>query len=455
MAFDPATAKPVKAKGFDPSTAKPIGPATPSDSLMDMVRGSNIPSSAANYARNVVQPILHPIDTAKAIGNLAMGVASKAIPGRQDSEAYADQMGQFLTDRYGSVDAFKETVLTDPIGALADFTGALSAVGALGSKLPGMAGKASRAASTAGTAATPGVALRNTAQAAVKTLTPESAPRKLYESSAKWRPSIDNKTRHQLTDTALKEGIMPTTAGADKIGGLVSRIGDQLDTYINDATAAGVTIPRSRVYGHLKDLRKELGGPRLTASRDLKAVNRVAKAFDEYMTKLGKTELTPAELQKFKQDAYKQINFDMSQGRASYAGNEAAKAMARAAKEEIEKLIPDAKALNRRQGDLLELKPEVERAAGRIENRNIVSIDPALKVSAGGIIGGEAGAAAGAAAAFWELPRPKAWLAIKLNKWKKQGYSQTFIDNELMPALTEQVLFQAGRAEKESTPVEK
>lgn len=452
MAFDPTTAKPVKS--FDPSTARPVGPATPTDTLGDFWRGTNIGPSAVNYARNVVQPILHPIETAKAVGNLAAGVASKAIPGRQESEAYADQMGQFLADRYGSVDAFKNTLLADPVGTLADVATVLTAVGSLAKRLPAAAGKAGNVIQTAGKALTPGTTARSTAQAAVKTATPEGLPRKMYESSAKWRPSIDAKRRANLTATALDEGIMPTTAGADKAGGLIAKIGNELDAFIDDATAAGVKIPRSRVYGHLKDLRRKLGGPRLTASRDLKAVDRVAKAFDEYMKKLGKSDLTPDELQKFKQDAYKQINFDMSQGRASYAGNETAKAMARAAKDEIEKIIPAAKELNRRQGALIDLKPEIERAAGRIENRNIISIDPSLKIGAGAVVGGGAGAATGAAAAFWELPRPKAWLAIKLSKWKKQGYSQTFIDNELMPALTEQVLFQMGRTEQESTPVE-
>ena len=65
----------------------------------------NIPSSAAQAGKDLVQPFMHPIDTAQAVGNLALGGIQKLIPdniaiinqviGEQDSEKHADAFGKF------------------------------------------------------------------------------------------------------------------------------------------------------------------------------------------------------------------------------------------------------------------------------------------------------------------------------------------------------------------------
>ena len=49
---------------------------------------SNIPSSAVEFGKNMAMPFLHPIDTAKSIGNLGLGVAEKMggeIESRQET----------------------------------------------------------------------------------------------------------------------------------------------------------------------------------------------------------------------------------------------------------------------------------------------------------------------------------------------------------------------------------
>ena len=106
---------------------------------------SNLPESAGNFVNALVQPIIHPVDTAKSLGALAEGVYSKiATPRtftpsgagkprfqivpqtaeqqaqRAQTEAPADAVGQFFADRYGSVEGLKKTLATDPVGAAAD-----------------------------------------------------------------------------------------------------------------------------------------------------------------------------------------------------------------------------------------------------------------------------------------------------------------------------------------------
>ena len=64
----------------------------------------NAPQSAVNLAKDTVQAIAHPIDTATNIGKIGKGRASKArdYEWRWYAKPYADAVGKFLVDRYGS-----------------------------------------------------------------------------------------------------------------------------------------------------------------------------------------------------------------------------------------------------------------------------------------------------------------------------------------------------------------
>lgn len=435
-------------------TAAPQGPVDFSAS--EMV--SNVPKSMMNLAVSFAQPFIHPIDTAQAVGNLALGVAEKAVPGEQDAEIYADQAGKFIMDRYGSLDNFKETVMQDPVGVLADASSVLMAggglvrgAGSMAAKAPGMVGRVGagaervgQAAMTAGAAIDPLNVVTNTVKAGAAML-PDSLPRTMFEASAKWRPSIPQDKRKQLTETALAEGIVPSEAGALKIEGIIAGLNDKIDELIQAADATGATIPKSAIYRELKQLRRDMGGAKVDAPKDLRKIDAIVKRFDEYMVGIGKTELTPSELQAFKQDAYKHINFDTKRGVASLAENETKKAMARAAKKELEKISPEIKDLNAREGALIELQPEIERAAGRIDNRNVIGLDSAAKVTTGAVVGGSAGANIAAAIAAVGSPKIRAHLAIQIAKYQKQGVPAAYIENNILPAMLREAGIQSGK----------
>jgi hypothetical protein len=110
----------------------------------------NLPASAGNFVSALVQPILHPIDTGKALVALGDAVGSKiSRPGnllragdpeptpeqlrvRAQREAPADAVAEFYANRYGSLEGLKNTLATDPVGVAADAATVLS----LGSMLP-------------------------------------------------------------------------------------------------------------------------------------------------------------------------------------------------------------------------------------------------------------------------------------------------------------------------------
>lgn len=424
----------------------------------------NIPGSAANVVGSLVESVKHPIQTAKAVGNLGAGVVSKVIPGEQEPEKYADQVGEFIASRYGDMEAFKQTVMRDPVGVLSDLSSVLMAGGGAASLAPGIVGKVGKAVAKTGAAIDPINVATNTVKAASH-LVPKEWPGAMYESTAKWLPSIDASRRKDLTRTALDEGIMPTTRGIDKIDNLITGLNDEIDGLITAADQAGVTIPRSAVYRELKKVRRELGGAKIDAPKDLRKIDAIVKRFDEYMKRIGKDSLTPTELQEFKKDAYKHIKFDTKRGAATLAENEAKKAMARAAKKELEVISPEIKDLNAREGRLLDLRPELERASNRIDNRNAVSLDTAAKIGAGGAVGGTAmggagaatGGAIGAIIAGIGSPNVRSWLAIQIAKYQKQGIPDIYIENNILPAMLREAGIQSGKLKRKSwvDPIER
>ena len=105
----------------------------------------SFPESAKQVGKDIVTPIAHPIETAKSIGNLGVGLVQKLIPGKQDKEQYADALGEYLS-RYTSIEGFKEAFATDPAGIAFDVASALIPAGTA-SKL-GITKKAGKALGT-------------------------------------------------------------------------------------------------------------------------------------------------------------------------------------------------------------------------------------------------------------------------------------------------------------------
>jgi len=114
----------------------------------------NIPESALAYGKGLYEMVTHPIETAKGIGSLAAGGAYLALPDDvqdfintvvDDPDSInhivgtAKQFGGMMGDRYGSYDAIKNTLATDPVGFAADASllltggaGAAAGVGKVG-----------------------------------------------------------------------------------------------------------------------------------------------------------------------------------------------------------------------------------------------------------------------------------------------------------------------------------
>lgn len=116
----------------------------------------NAPASALQFGQAVAQPFIHPVETAQNLGAIGKGVLQKVgLWSGTDSEKYADAVGKFMIERYGSEDAIKKSIATDPVGVAADIATVLTGGGGLAARAPGIVGKVGEIAGAAGRAVDP------------------------------------------------------------------------------------------------------------------------------------------------------------------------------------------------------------------------------------------------------------------------------------------------------------
>lgn len=139
---------------LDASSPLPVGagfskqsePQTWGKTATDAV--SNIIPSTVGLVKNVASAVMHPIDTASSIVDVAAGGLQNALPkgvvdyintkfpseSAEEARAKADAVGKFYVDRYGSVEGFKKALGKDPAGVMADVATVLSGGAGLASK---------------------------------------------------------------------------------------------------------------------------------------------------------------------------------------------------------------------------------------------------------------------------------------------------------------------------------
>jgi hypothetical protein len=447
---------------------------------LEMVK--NIPGSAVDFAADMYNAVRHPIETAKAVGNVGLGVMQKAIPGEQPQEIYADQAWDFIKSRYGSGDGFQRALEQDPVGVLADFASAATGAGAavrggatIAAKVPGMTGVSNVARQVGDAAATVGKVVdpMNIAVNSAKVVGGKAKAGALnilskdpvadYKSAAMFRPSLGPKKQEQLAETALKEDVSMDMKGVQKVDQGIADAGFYIDDLISLYDASGVRIPVSSVLDDMGDLEKKLGGFKFNAPGNLQVAREKIKNFKIYLKESGIKDVSPSEMQLFKKDLYKDIDFDRSNLKSVRAVEALSKTLGKNAKQQLERvdaelresgfIDPDAhpvtlKDANARQGSLLGLLPELERATARVGNRNKIGLDQAVKLGAGAA-GGKPGLIIGSVQGFLERPLIKARIARYKYHLRQKGISEQMIQDRWVPAMVRQLAFEASKAEQE------
>lgn len=109
----------------------------------------NLRSSAGDFAKGLYQAVRHPVDTASTLLDAAAGGLRNAVPApvaglidKMDpnpaaaarASQTASNVAQVYKDRYGSIEGLKNTLATDPVGAMADLSTVLGGGAALAPK---------------------------------------------------------------------------------------------------------------------------------------------------------------------------------------------------------------------------------------------------------------------------------------------------------------------------------
>lgn len=384
----------------------------------------NVPESAGVYGKGLVSAIASPIETARAIGGIVQGGLQKAfVPGEQPEEESFSQFIDIFKKRYATPEDIERSLIEDPVGSAADISTLLFGGGAA---LRGLgAATKSQGITAAGKAVAKGGAIVDPVGAttaagtkAVKALSPPGVPEKMYASAAKFSTTIPESERAAMVATALENKIMPTSGGVDKARRLIDGLNDEITGIIDNATQTGQKIDVNSLFTYLDDVRKDAiltGVP----VQNLRAIDRIENQITAINNRLGRTDLTPSEVQRLKQNIYKDVTFASPKEKVRYS-EEAQKAVARAAKEQIEAIHPEIKGMNAKEGALINLLKSIERSASRIGNRDILGIGIPLKGGLGAALGDGPGAAAGIATGLLDTPSVKAALAIALKQAGKK-----------------------------------
>jgi len=385
-----------------------------------------IPSLKKNLG-DLITAITNPIDTVQGVGSVGLGYASKAgIPGLGEFAPYADAMNDMIINRYGSVENAMNTLETDPVGVLMDFSG----IAGVGGKLAKISGfeKTGDFVQAAANAVDPANISANAVSAAVGSVIPKKLPENLMAGGMKPTTTLTPDQRSGLLRTAVEQKIMPNEAGVARLNTLVDTFGRQVDGLIDRAVDSGKTVDATSLLNGLYDMEAKLmDGGSTQKFKDVEIINSVRDDLIESIYGRGVKEidastppmpLTAAQLQAIKRDAYARADYKADDP-VTNLRNEATKVIGRDARQGIEQLVPGVSVPNRRMGELLELREPLQRSVNRINNRNPISLSQVIAGSAGASAFDAPGAAVGLLASSINSPMNQARLGIGLERMRQ------------------------------------
>ncbi len=161
MAFDPdaylAQTEPSAAPAFDPDAylqqrRQDAMPTSRTWAQTGREAITNIGPSAVEFGRDLLTAVTQPRQTLEQLGEVLTGAYARFIPQEwmarpdkaQEFIEKANAVGGVYKDRYGSVEALKNTIATDPVGFLGDVS---TLTGATAAATPGRVGRVLETAS--------------------------------------------------------------------------------------------------------------------------------------------------------------------------------------------------------------------------------------------------------------------------------------------------------------------
>lgn len=346
----------------------------------------DVAQSGRDYVGNMAQAVMHPLQTVQGIGNVALGGVQKLLPGQQPQEPYADALGEFIKQRYGSFDRAKETWKHDPVGVVADASMVLMGGGSAVGTLPKMA-KVGRMAAKVGQAIDPLVATTRAARFA-GAIPARVAERSLkgvagYEINSLIKPKNRQFSYGKNPGLAVaQEGIVATSLEdlAAKASQRVDQLGAQIGQVL-DAPAVATT--RLNISKTLEPIQAAIDTARKNPRTNKAVIQRLENVRDDLLgvvvnpdgtTSVTKdlTALTPRQVFEFKRTIGDLTKWT-DQLSDDTVVNGAMKKTYSAVRRSLEQAVPGIHSLNERYGNLLEASTAARNQALALQRHNPLS----------------------------------------------------------------------------------
>ena len=370
-------------------------------------------------------------------------VRADRVPNQEMGEAFAGM----LDDRYGSMDALKTTAMQDPAGLLLDLSSVLTGGGAAVAKTGGKVGAVGEKIEKVGRAIDPLTTSLKTPGALFEKLAGQTASKKLYQSAMK-PPSKNLQVSPGLLDEGLALGATPSRRSIEKIAQARREIGEEVKGMEQTASAIPA-IPSKDLFSEIPDLRDRFAPPRMNAMQDAKLIDEIVKRQSDSLEAFGRRKLTVAEVALIKRDIYKNVDFDIvnKPNSRKLASEETQKAIAKAARKAIEKVVPEVKELNKVYGRLTDVQEKLQVPANRrLGNRDLIGIGAPLRAIAGEAVGGALGTTLAASGVLDMFPTLKANAAVQMSRLGdvvQNRYTQPILQGISMGGRLEEVALQA------------
>lgn len=351
---------------------------------------SNLGSSAWNTAKNVVSPLVHPVQTMESVSRTARGAIDYASQGfSPENRPQAEAVGKFFSDRYGGYENLKRTAAQDPVGLLMDASTVLTGGGGLLSGVSdaaSMAGKVGGILSKAGEAINPVMLPFKTGAAVANKVAGSSLPASLYISSLKPSTALSAEERIKRVTTGLNERIPVTEKGMAQLEEGISGLNRDITHGIANSTIQGRTISKAKLVDELDKLETFYTDHYADPTPYVSAVQRLKNG----LIASKPNDIPLAQAQSIKQSIYGEIKTAYDSAKKVGSSNAATgavqgrKVLARNIKDEIVKIVPEVADLNARESAMIGLNESVERAIGRISNWDLLGLAaPVVGAAAG------------------------------------------------------------------------
>lgn len=270
--------------------------------------------------------------------------------------------------------------------------------------------------------------------------------RKLYQSAMKPSTTLPEAERARLLDAGLEVGATPTKRSSEKVQGKKEKLGAAIGAAEGALTQKDIEIPSNKLFTYVDEVEKDFIPLNPNAKSNMAKIDKVVEDMMDGIFYAG-GRLTPQDVAKIKRNIYQTVSYDKKLGdnrKIDDVQEATLKAIAKAAKEQLEILDPQLAKINAAYGKVSEVQRKIQNpAAARIGNRDLVGIGAPLKIGAGAATGGGPGAILGALQGVIDAPTVKSNLAILTNRTGKLLRDPTYQKLEIAAG-------QGGRLEEEA-----